>query len=472
LKRKRILLLTFLTLGSLATVGFAAQSAFSESNGPLSLSPLRNFVSSIVSVERGIYGGEMAIPVNKSQFLKVHQPYSEVTVGNSDIADVEALPDKTIYILGKKIGSTNLTIRNGAGKILSVIDISVTYDISGLKAKMHELAPGDLVEVRPAGESLVLSGRVADAGRLRQLVMVAEQYAPGKVTNMLAVEGSQQVLLKVRFAEVRRSVLKDIGFSNLFEYTKGEVLFSLATGDGLSPEAFGSSIASILSNDFSVLNIIDLLEEKGMVRTLAEPNIIALSGDNATFLAGGEFPIPVAQSTESGNTTITVEYKKFGVGLSFTPTVIGKDTINLVMDAEVSSIDPTVSVTTSGLTIPGLKMRRSNTTVELRDGQSFAIAGLIEDNFEDTVRAIPGLAGIPIIGQLASSKDFLRRQTELVIIIEAHLVQPTIAQALSVPTDRTVPPSDAALFMMGKTEGEAVLNEAAGIDGPYGYILP
>jgi len=282
----------------------------------------------------------------------------------------------------------------------------------------------------------------------------------------------QQVLLKVRFAEVRRSVLKDIGFSNLFEYTKGEVLFSLATGDGLSPEAFGSSIASILSNDFSVLNIIDLLEEKGMVRTLAEPNIIALSGDNATFLAGGEFPIPVAQSTESGNTTITVEYKKFGVGLSFTPTVIGKDTINLVMDAEVSSIDPTVSVTTSGLTIPGLKMRRSNTTVELRDGQSFAIAGLIEDNFEDTVRAIPGLAGIPIIGQLASSKDFLRRQTELVIIIEAHLVQPTIAQALSVPTDRTVPPSDAALFMMGKTEGEAVLNEAAGIDGPYGYILP
>jgi len=164
LKRKRILLLTFLTLGSLATVGFAAQSAFSESNGPLSLSPLRNFVSSIVSVERGIYGGEMAIPVNKSQFLKVHQPYSEVTVGNSDIADVEALPDKTIYILGKKIGSTNLTIRNGAGKILSVIDISVTYDISGLKAKMHELAPGDLVEVRPAGESLVLSGRVADAG--------------------------------------------------------------------------------------------------------------------------------------------------------------------------------------------------------------------------------------------------------------------------------------------------------------------
>jgi pilus assembly protein CpaC len=160
------------------------------------------------------------------------------------------------------------------------------------------------------------------------------------------------------------------------------------------------------------------------------------------------------------------------VGLSFTPTVIGKDAINLKLDAEVSAIDPTVSVVLDSIKIPGLKTRKSSTTVELLDGQSFAIAGLIEDNFDDTIRTVSGLHNIPIIGALARSTDFLRRQTELVVIIEAHLVQPAIARNLSSPTDTALPPSDYNLFMMGEAEQGAVLNKAAGIDGPYGYILP
>lgn len=424
----------------------------------------------IVTVDHPSYNGQLVIPANKSQFLKVDKPFAEVSVGNPDIADVIALSGQSLYVLGKKIGSTNLTVRGGDGRILSIMDVVVTYDIDGLKKKMYELAPGDVVEVRPAGEAIVLKGRVANAERLRQLVQVAEQYAPGKVTNMLTIGGSQQVLLKVRFAEVQRSVLKDIGFSNRVNLSSGTNLVTV--GDTFNPEAFVKATASAVAGNLNLLSAIDLLEQKGFVRTLAEPNIIALSGDNAKFLAGGEFPIPVAQSSATGGSTISVEFKQFGVGLSFTPTVIGKDAINLKLDAEVSAIDPTVSVVLDSIKIPGLKTRKSSTTVELLDGQSFAIAGLIEDNFDDTIRTVPGLHNIPIIGALARSTDFLRRQTELVVIIEAHLVQPAIARNLSSPTDTAFPPSDYNLFMMGEAEQGAVLNKAAGIDGPYGYILP
>jgi pilus assembly protein CpaC len=425
----------------------------------------------IITVDKPPYDGQVVIPVNKSQFLKVRAPFAEVSVGNPEIADVVVLSGQNLYILGKKIGSTNLAIRDKDGHVMSIMDVAVTYDVDALKVKMYELAPGDVVEVRPAGESIVLSGQVASVDRLRQLVQVAEQYAPGKVSNMLTVGGSQQVLLKVRFAEVQRSVLKDLGFTNDLGITSGGNLFSIATG-ALNPQAFLSGTADIANGNFTLLSVIDVLEKKGLVRTLAEPNIIALSGDNAKFLAGGEFPIPVAQSNASGGSSVGVEFKQFGVGLSFTPTVVGKSAINLQLEAEVSALDDTFSVPAGGVTGPALKVRRASSTVELLDGQSFAIAGLIEDSFEDTVRAVPGLGSIPIIGALARSTDFKRHQTELVVIIEAHLVQPTTAMALSSPTDNALPPSEFNLFMMGDTEQGSVLNKAAGIDGPYGYILP
>lgn len=451
----------------LITLLFATSSALLAAGKPTPL-------SSIVSVEKGtIYGGELVIPANKSQFLKIHEAYKELSIGNPEIADVVALSSNSLYILGKKIGSTNLTVRGDDGEVITVIDVVVSYDIEALKEKLYELAPEDVIEVRPAGTSIVLSGQVSSASRLRQLVSIAEQYAPGKVTNMLNVYGSQQVLLKVRFAEVKRTVLKDIGFTNLFSFASSGDSLTLSSGDGVNPQSFVSGVANIISGDFTLSSTVDLLEQKGFIRTLAEPNIIALSGDNASFLAGGEFPIPVSQDSDSGGgAAITVEFKEFGVGLSFTPTVLGRDIINLEMDAEVSAIDSSVSVSAGSIVIPGLKVRRASTTVELLDGQSFAIAGLIEDNFEDLVRAVPGLGDIPIIGALARSTDYLRNQTELVVIIQAHLVKPVTQQALSLPTDHALPPSEFDLFMMGEIEEKAVLNQAAGIDGPYGYILP
>ncbi len=462
-----------------AVCGLLAVFAVAAYSAPAAVSATRH---RLMTVEHPAYDGQLVIPAGKSQFVKVHEPFAEVAIGNPEIADVVMLANQTLYVLGKKIGSTNLSISDSHGNVMAIMDVAVTYDVEALKRKMYQLAPGDVVEVRPAGESIVLSGQVASADRLRQLVQVAEQYAPaGKVTNMLTVGGSQQVLLKVRFAEVSRSVMKELGVGDILNLSNGKNVATI--GQTADPLSFLQATGSFHVGHLNLLSTIDALETQGFVHTLAEPNIIALSGDNAKFLAGGEFPVPTAQTASSTvggiAPAITVDFKTFGVGLSFTPTVTGKDTINLQLDAEVSAIDPTVSVTTGGLTIPGLKTRKTSTTVELLDGQSFAISGLLQDNFTDGLNGIPGLSSLPIIGALVSSKNFQRNQTELVVIIEAHLVQPVVARALASPTDNALPPSELNLFLMGDTEKAAAVtkavgidNKAAGIDGPYGYILP
>ena len=243
--------------------------------------------------------------------------------------------------------------------------------------------------------------------------------------------------------------------------------------------SFLSGALALSTGSFALTVDLDALEKKGLLKTLAEPNLIALSGDTASFLAGGEFPIPVDQ--EDGRTTI--EFKPFGVSLSFTPTVIGKDLINLVVSPEVSAIDPTNVVIIQNSFIPGLITRRATTTVELRDGQSFAIAGLIQSDFTDTVNQVPGLGDVPIIGALARSSEFNREETELVIVVTPYLVKPAPAGALITPADNFVPPSDTDIFMFGKVEASAAgvapkqsgqilsARSGGGIDGRYGYIL-
>lgn len=425
-----------------------------------------------VTLDTARHAGQFVVPLNKSQLLKVNQPFSEVTVGNAEIADVIPLTTSSVYVLGKEKGATNVSLVDEDGRVIAVVDVVVTHDTQALKAKLHELLPDERIEVRSAGHSVVLSGQVSSSGALRQALAVAEQYAPKAVTNMLAVGGSQQVLLKVRFAEVARSTMKDIGSNVSILGVDGNDTFSVLTGDGIGMESFGAAIANVVTGSYQLDFVIDALEEKGMVRTLSEPNIIAMSGDSASFLAGGEFPIPVAQASNGQAQTITIEFKPFGVGLDFTPTVIGRDNINLELSTEVSSIDPSVSVVSDGLVIPGLKVRRASTTVELKDGQSFAIAGLLQDNFEDTVRQLPGFGDIPVLGALARSADYERNQTELVVFITAYLVQPTDEALIATPTDSILPPTHFELFLLGQTEGRPALANAAGISGSYGYILP
>jgi pilus assembly protein CpaC len=272
---------------------------------------------------------------------------------------------------------------------------------------------------------------------------------------MLSVGGSQQVLLEVRFAEVQRTAMAELGGNFDYFLNDGENIVEIITGAGLPPSTFGSAAGLVSGGDWSLAAAIDVLERDGVLRTLAEPNLVALSGDTASFLAGGEIPIPVAQSAaiEGGNTLVTVQFKAFGVGLSFTPTVIATDLVNLELITEVSAIDDTVSVVANSIAVPGFKVRRTNTTVEMRDGQSFAIAGLLQDEFEDGIRRIPGLGNIPILGALFRSTDYQQRQTELVVIVTVRLVAPGSGERLASPTDPLILPTESELFGEGRTEG-------------------
>jgi pilus assembly protein CpaC len=384
----------------------------------------------------------------------------------------------------------------------------VSYDTEGIKRRLFELMPSEQIEVRGSADSVILSGTVAGANHAANAQAVAESFAPGKITNLLQVKGSQQVMLAVRFAEMKRTIVKELGLNTSLVLDGNDGEFTLKTGRLLTGAGVGSLFGSVgvtdlTIGDTTIEGILDALEVKGLVKTLAEPNLIALTGETASFLAGGEFPIPVSQGSQSRDTAesdnaftgsgVTIEYKQFGVSLSFTPTVIGGDLINLVVAPEVSALDPATSVVVDNLEIPGLTTRRAKTTVELRDGQSFAIAGLLQNDFSDSIRAFPFLGDLPIIGALFRSTQYQKGETELVIVVTPHLVNPAAGpEHLALPTDNFVPPDEFSLFMMGRTEGwssgkpqrkpdadeGSIVSstpqpqpQVGGLDGSYGHII-
>ena len=427
---------------------------------------------STVSVAEDVHAGELAVPVNKSQVLRSDRPYAKALVGNPEIADVLPLTDQSLYVLGKKAGTTSLTLYDRSNMLIAVVDVVVGPDVTSLKRQLSELMPGNNVGARISNDAVVLEGIVSDAVAADRAVQIAETYAPGKVVNLLSVGASQQVMLEVRFSEVKRSALKQLG-AGFFVGDENGFAGAIGGGASLTPGADGSGVVrlgsiidsfGILTKRFGAFGLdfdaaLDALERRGAIVTLAEPTLIALSGETASFLAGGEFPVPVAQGGAGGgtgaggaSTALTVEWKPFGVGLAFTPTVLADGVINMVVAPEVSSIDPTASIVVNNLTIPGLQTRRAKTTVELRDGESFALAGLLRKDFQDTVRQFPILGSIPIIGSLFRSTNFQREETELVIIVTPRLVRPVPAGSLKSPTDTAGPPHEADLFFLGRTD--------------------
>jgi pilus assembly protein CpaC len=436
------------------------------------------------------FAGELAVPLNKSHVVEVDSAFKRISIGNPEVADIMPLTSRSFYVLGKKLGVTNLTLFDSREKVMTVIDVTVTYDITGLKTRISELFANDDVQVRATADGIVLSGAVAGGERVNQIAKLANSYAPGKVTNLMSANGSQQVMLAVRFVEVNRQVGRALGLRtnastggfNFTTFDPATILDALTTSFGVADGTFGLG-------EFTVDMMLEAIERKGAGRSLAEPNLVALSGDTASFLAGGEFPIPVAQDfgadSNGGNAAITVEFKQFGVGLSFTPTVLDESRINLVVKPEVSSIDNTTApVQLSGFDIPGLKTSRVETTIELRDGQSFAIAGLYQDTFTDNVDQLPWIGDVPVLGSLFRSSSFLSRQTELVVIVTAHLVKPSTMANLSTPADRFIAPTDLDLFLGGRTEGGGVplldaqtenamktADKPGGLAGAHGYIL-
>lgn len=446
---------------------------------------------STLRVVQGQSSATLRVPMNRAVVVETQGAFSDISIANPGIAEISTINERTIYVLGKVPGRTTLTLLTADGQLMANVDVQVSPDIAEFKERLQQILPGEPIEVRTANDGLVLSGVVSSTARLDRALDLAERYAPGRVSNLMGVGGTQQVMLKVRFAEMQRSVTKALGGGLGINVNAGAD-GAAGLGGGLAnttgvlsgelPGAIGGTFGRINIGDVQLSVMLQALETRGIVRTLAEPNLVALSGQEANFLAGGEFPIPVAQErSESANgsfSEITVQFKPFGIELNFTPRVVDEDVINLELSAAVSAIDPTNSFTNGSLSIPAFVRREASTTIEMRDGESFAIAGLLQDDFRDLNSQVPWLGDIPVLGALFRSADYERDQSELVIIITAHLVTPTRGEALALPTDRVRPPTEADLFLRGRvasedrpTSGAAAEISRQDFSGSYGYVM-
>ncbi len=436
-------------------------------------------------------GAVLNLAVNKSQTLRVPRAFSRVAVGNADIADVQPVTTSAAYMMGRKIGTTNVTFFDRQGQVIAVVDIVVSPDGMGLKQKLAEVLPTENIGVQVANDTVILSGTLSSAVAAERAITIAEAYAPKKVINSMGVGSSQQILLEVRFAEMTRGTVKSLGITG-FNFGNGALspFGGLArpfsdNGGVISSPGTGQTRVGEFGAGFNFGGIslqLQALEQKGLIRTLAQPNIIALSGETANFLAGGEFPVPTGATA---NGQITIEFKQFGVGLSFTPTLLEDGLINLLVSPEVSSLDPAAGIEITGIRIPGLRVRRARTTLELRDGQTFALAGLIQNDFRSTVNRVPLLGSIPILGALFRSQAFDRQETELVILVTPRIVRPLPAgTSLQSPTDRVLEPTDTDFFLFGKAESKgrvapvlplpgpaSAINKPGGVPADHGHIV-
>ena len=391
--------------------------------------------------------GRLVIPMRKSETVTLDQEFAEVLVGDETIADVLPMSNRMIYLLGKEIGSTNISLYNRDKRLIGVIDLEVSYDIPGIRARLKEELPSSRIKVSSVNGRVLLSGTAPSASAAARAVTIAEQYAPDAVSNAVNIGATQQVMLEVRFVEVSRSAGRELGVH--WDVASNRVQAVVGTGL-ITGSPFGSVLGTLLNNGVDADVIVDALEERGLARRLAEPNLVALSGDTASFLAGGEYPIPVSSTLGQ----VTVEYKKYGVGLAFTPTVLKDGLINLKIEPEVSQIDTTHQVAVSNtISVPALIVRRASTTVELRDGQSFVIGGLLQTNNRNQIEQLPWLGSVPVLGTLFSSKSYQKDQTDLAIIVTPHIVRPARpGDVIRTPADDTLPPNETDFFLLGRTE--------------------
>jgi len=426
-------------------------------------------------VVEGATSASLRVPMNRAVIVESDMLFGELSVANPAIADIATLSERTIYVLGRMPGRTTLTLLGPDGALISNIEIQVIPDVAELRERLGEILPDDPIEVRTANDGIVLSGTVG-SGRSVELAMeLAERYAPGRVSNLMMVGGVQQVMLQVQFAEMSRNVRQELGIDITLETTGTGDRFGGNSGDSVSfPVAAnppgGSLAAGISGGNFQFNILLQALETEGLVRTLAEPNLSALSGQTASFLAGGEFPVPVSD----GEGNVTVSFQPFGIELQFTPTVLQDDVINLSLEAAVSAIDSEIPGTGS---VPGLRTREASTVVEMRDGESFAIAGLLQDDFRDSIGQVPWLGDLPVLGALFRSASYQREQSELVIVVTAHLVSPVRGEAIALPTDRVTIPTESDLFLHGRLTGRQPAGTAAAdvarqdFTGSYGYVM-
>lgn len=436
--------------------------------------------------------------VGASIIIDSPAPFSRASMANPEVADPLILSTKQVYLTGKKIGVTTLTLWGKNKQVSNVFNILVSPDLTKLKAQLHQLFPKEKnIKVTGGHDGVALSGLVSDASNLTHIVAMAEPYAPGKVSNLLQVGGVQQVMLEVQVAEMSRGLRRNLGIG--WQETDGShfsfgllndtLTFTEDSSGNLTlfPSALASAFFGFpIGNTFWNV-VLDFLKQHNLTKILAEPTLVALSGQEASFLAGGEFPIPVPGTF--GQTTI--EFKEFGVRLGFNPTVMSDDKISLKISPEVSELDFATGVNFGGFTIPALVVRRASTILELGDGQSFAIAGLIQENVRETVAKYPILGDIPILGALFRSSQFQKNETELVIIVTPRIVKPLDLVKQPLPTDYYLEPNGFEQLLLGYLEGvphqpslpssmqmkpekrsDSLAWQQRGLDGTFGHLAP
>ncbi len=464
-------------------------------------------------VQPAIVGdGNFTVPLYKSRILPLETAASRVSVGNPDIADILILRASQIYILGKDLGTTNVFLWDKNDVLIGAVEIVVTHDLQSLKKKLHDLLPNESIEVHSAQRNIILSGNVSNVTNMAAALKIARGYfarftavdstefeqetgggtaesSAGEVINLMAIGGIQQVMLEVKVAEISRTELRrlDMRFNAILQGSDrwnfggvngGATFPDAVSADGLrvpvfeNAAPFGPAVDEFAPNDLFIENqglfaslltsnalfnvAFDAAKENGLAKILAEPTLTTQSGQEAEFLAGGEFPIPVPQGVNG----ITIEFKEFGVGVKFLPVVLDSKRINLKLNINVSELvsGNTVGINVDGVTsnflIPSLTKRSAIATVELADGQTIGIAGLINENMREVVTKFPGLGDIPGIGALFRSQEYIKGETELLILVTPHLARPLGRDNIRLPTDGFAEPSELEWFMRGRLEGK------------------
>ncbi len=443
----------------------------------------------------------LTLGLNKAAIVQIDADARDVLVANPDIVDAVVRTPRRIFLLAQKVGQTNAFFFDASGRQILSIDIRVERDVTDLAAMIRKDMPDSRIKVSAMNDNVVLTGQVASAQLSTRAQDIAARFAgdPAKVVNMLQITGGQQVMLKVRIAEVQRQVAKQLGIDLAGAAVVNGVPIVAATSNpygllgqalsDLSGGQFGqvctpTTLGTCTGAPNNLQAKMKALETVGLVHTLAEPNLTAVSGETAKFLAGGEFPVPSGRDAQ-GNVSVT--FKQFGVGLSFTPVVLSDGLISLQLSTEVSELTNTgaftlqggstvvngQTVTTAATTIPALSVRRAETTVELPSGGSFAVAGLMQHTTKQQLDAFPGLKDMPVLGALFRSRDFQNNETELVVTVTAYLVSPTTEAKLALPTDGFVPPADPEAILLGRVNAvyDRTKRPITEAQGKFGFIV-
>lgn len=419
----------------------------------------------------GYSGGDglsdtVQVEINKGTSIRLHTPAASVAVADPAIADVQVISPRMLYVNGRGIGETSIIAVDKNDNVILERTIDVTHNLSRLRRAAAEISPESGVEASSTDNAIILKGKVSSPVMAEQMQRLATSFLHGdnqSIINLMDTSSSDQVMLKVRIVEVARSELKRFGINWESALNSGNFIFGFAegrdflTGNTITRAANGDNSLSIGHNTGSsnVNAVIDALETDGLISVLAEPNLTTRSGQPASFLAGGEYPITVVQASTGSAPVASVEYRQFGVSLQFTPVVLSPDKISLTVLPEVSSLDFANGVEQNGFTIPALATRRANTTVDLGSGQTFAVAGLLRNDQSSGVSAFPGLGDVPVLGALFRSTEFQNNQTELVILVTPYIVKPVNDQTqLATPLDGYTPPTDGERILLGRLHGE------------------